>query len=103
MYVECTIHSTYSCVLWLGSVVVKCHTHSPEGRAVGGEDGGGFSGGEGGSSVSALSSAVFTTWDGTYTHMYQLCTASGAEMLTIQYWNMNRVSRQHTPHNIAQV
>ena len=41
-------------------VVVTCHTHSPEERVVGGEDGGGVSGGEGGSSVTALSFSAST-------------------------------------------
>ena len=41
-------------------MVVTCHTHSPEGRAVGGENGGGPSGGEGGSSVTALPFTVST-------------------------------------------
>ena len=43
-------------------MVVTCHTHSPEGRAVGGEDGGGFSGGEGSSSASALSFTASTKY-----------------------------------------
>ena len=41
-------------------MVVTCHTHSPERWAVGGEDGGGPSGGEGGSSVTALSFTAST-------------------------------------------
>ena len=70
-------------------MVVTCHTHSPEGRAVEGEDGGGRSGGEGGSSVSALSILASTnnrasgaTWDGVHTCTNYRCTVSWAETLS---------------------